>query len=713
MEFLSLQGERLAEWLGIQTVVWQALSVASRVFQGEGWVRMMLRLQDTGRSEGVSSGQVEGQVDSGGRETGWRLVAGAICGGSSDLQDPSDSAAQFGGNSDLQDPSDFAAQFEGSSDFQDQSDFAAQFGGSSDFQDQSDFAAQFGGSSDFQDQSDFAAQFGGSSAQFGGSSGSKKASGQLSSGGPVVRQVSRPAREPEDPEFPTPSVQVGGSSSSHGMQVPSFESTGFSYEDYVSVEGSLDAWPMVGTWLKVHYLLQIFSSVGEVLLEMLGLRSCSWLRVRGTSSAVRIGLYGAVVDYLRNGHEAWRYQGPQWVIAVEEFLLSGSRETGSGGAGLGPVGVPGPRVRPSGFPYVEGPPGVVSHYLWTVFMTVGSLVLDQLGDRVSSWGYLRATADGFRSSVTMALIIWLRRTHRLYTARSQETYDAAEAYMQRGEIQFPFAQLANVEPAVVEASSESEIVTGSSTTEPSIVTYSSDARSSEPSGNPVGSETPRNDTGNWEALIALMSSSVEPLEEEEEIASGSSDTPNRFRRIWSFGSGRPFCSVRTVVWLFVWVLWGCIKAAAADEGDDGLCLGSEATKGSMQQVVPVFPYATDVDLPCEDSVIGCDGSVLWEVCRCFLVVMTWELCKRLVAWIACVKRTRVETGCQTSPTSEIPMPLADSVPCRGKILFCLWRSGLKFDVELYSERIQSEFYWLLGDYLRRVEDGLVSESDSD
>ena len=35
MEILSLQGERLAEWLGIQTVVWQALSVASRVFQGK------------------------------------------------------------------------------------------------------------------------------------------------------------------------------------------------------------------------------------------------------------------------------------------------------------------------------------------------------------------------------------------------------------------------------------------------------------------------------------------------------------------------------------------------------------------------------------------------------------------------------------------------------------------------------------------------------
>ena len=417
VEFLSLQGGRLAEWLGIQTVVWRALSVASRVFQGEGWVRMMLQLQDTGRSEGVSSGQVEVQVDSGSREIGWRLVAGAICGGSSDLQDPSDSAAQFGGSSDLQDPSDFAAQFGGSSDFQDQSDFAAQFGGSS---------------------------------------SSQKGSGQLSSGGPVVRQVSRPARESGAPEIPTPSVQVGGSSSSHGMQVPSFESTGFSYEDYVSVEGSLDAWPMAGTWLKVHYLMQIFSSVGEVLLEMLGLRSRSWLLVRGTSSAVRIGLYGAVVDYLRNGHEAWRYQGPQWVIAVEEFLLSGSRVTGSGDAGLAPVGVPGPRVRPIGFPYVEGPPGVVSHYLWTVFMTVGSLVLDLLGDRVSSWGYLRATADGFRSSVTMALIVWLRRTHQLYTARSQETYDAAEAYMQRGEIQFPFAQQANVEPAVVDSESDDE-----------------------------------------------------------------------------------------------------------------------------------------------------------------------------------------------------------------------------------------------------------------
>ena len=29
-----------------------------------------------------------------------------------------------------------------------------------------------------------------------------------------------------------------------------------------------------------------------------------------------------------------------------------------------------------GFPYVEGPPGMVAHYLWRVFMLVGWCVLD-------------------------------------------------------------------------------------------------------------------------------------------------------------------------------------------------------------------------------------------------------------------------------------------------------------------------------------------------
>ena len=103
------------------------------------------------------------------------------------------------------------------------------------------------------------------------------------------------------------------------MQVSGLEQEGLCYEDYLPAEGSLENWPLVGTWVKVHFMLQLFSSVGERLLGMLGIRAHDWLVVRATSSAVRFGLYGALADWLRSGPEALRYQGAQWLSEVEGF----------------------------------------------------------------------------------------------------------------------------------------------------------------------------------------------------------------------------------------------------------------------------------------------------------------------------------------------------------------------------------------------------------
>ena len=72
-------------------------------------------------------------------------------------------------------------------------------------------------------------------------------------------------------------------------------------------------------------------------------------------------------------------------------------------------------------------------------MLVGWCVLDFLGDRVSSWGCLRGVAQGFRSSATLALTIWLRRTQHLYVATTAEVAAATEHYGQTGELVFPFA----------------------------------------------------------------------------------------------------------------------------------------------------------------------------------------------------------------------------------------------------------------------------------
>ena len=46
------------------------------------------------------------------------------------------------------------------------------------------------------------------------------------------------------------------------------------------------------------------------------------------------------------------------------------------------------------------------------------------------------------------------------------------------------------------------------------------------------------------------------------------------------------------------------------------------------------------------------------------------------------------------------------------MLFCLYRAGYPIDVSQYDEETQSGYYWLLGDYLERLERGSeVSLSD--
>ena len=94
-----------------------------------------------------------------------------------------------------------------------------------------------------------------------------------------------------------PEEEGRGSSSSHGMGGTELEDTGYYYEDYFPHEGSLAAWPLVGTWLRVHFLAQLFISTGEPLLQMLGLRTRSVLVLRETANVVRFALYGAVVDW--------------------------------------------------------------------------------------------------------------------------------------------------------------------------------------------------------------------------------------------------------------------------------------------------------------------------------------------------------------------------------------------------------------------------------
>ena len=181
-----------------------------------------------------------------------------------------------------------------------------------------------------------------------------------------------------------PGDQHGGSSSSHGMQAVSLSER--YYEDYYGDEMLMDRFPYVGSWLQRHFLLHLFSLVGEQVLWALGERSLEWFILRRVSGGVRCAVTLAVADVLRRGPFTILYSGPQGLAAVDEFIRRGEHVEDS----------------VVGFPYVEGPPGMVAHYLWRVFMLVGWCVLDFLGDRVCSWGCLRGVAQGFRSSATLA-----------------------------------------------------------------------------------------------------------------------------------------------------------------------------------------------------------------------------------------------------------------------------------------------------------------------
>ena len=357
---------------------------------------------------------------------------------------------------------------------------------------------------------------GGDQAQVGGSSEVSVLS-EVALGGRFAKAASSGAS--------ASTVQVGGSSSSHGMAALPWPEP--CYEDYYGDAMVVDRFPYVGSWRSVHFLLALFSQVGEGVLRALGECVFTWRALRVVSLGLRHGVASALVEVLRRSCWARYFEGPQWQLAVDRYMVTGRVVEGplalnASLGGQGGVSFEGPV-----FPYVEGPPGYAFHYLWRVFMLTGCLVLDFLGDRVSSWGYLRSTAEGFRSGATMAVSIWLRRTGQRYIDRylalTPTTADAVQAYMERGELQFPFAERNEQNPEgtdveddeqidergfrdhrpglvaplgglglagreLFESSSSESVDSGESTTEPSVVSVSPRSSGSERDNGSVGVE---------------------------------------------------------------------------------------------------------------------------------------------------------------------------------------------------------------------------------
>ena len=260
---------------------------------------------------------------------------------------------------------------------------------------------------------------------------------------PVLSEVAPRGRfaKAASSEVSASTVQVGGSSSSHSMAALPWPEP--CYEDYYGDAMVVARFPYVGSWRSVHLLLALFSQVGEGFLRALGECVFTWRALRVVSLGLRHGVASALVEVLHRSCWARYFEGPQWQLAVDRYMVTG-RVVGPLELNASLGGQEGVSSEGPVFPYVEGPPGYAFHYLWRVFMLTGWLVLDFLGDRVSSWGYLRSTADGFRGGTTMAVSVWLRRTGQRYIDRylapTPTTADAVQAYMERGELQFPFAE---------------------------------------------------------------------------------------------------------------------------------------------------------------------------------------------------------------------------------------------------------------------------------
>ena len=505
---------------------------------------------------------------------------------------------------------------------------------------------------------------------------------------------------------------------------------------------------------------------------MLGARDRTWFVLRVASSAVRHVFANAVAEGFRKGPHAIRFQGAQWMMAVEEYLHTGYPETDSTEVWVGAVEV---------FPYVRWAPGITVHYLWRVFAICGSRLLACLGDRVVEWGRLRSSARGFHSHVLYAVIGWLRDTGIQRVADGWCSFEAADAYILSGVRAFPFEEredaeddptiderpvrglawrpnpvlrLAPVADALLGASSSSSgSLEGdeSSTADPSV--GSVDALGSSEDGREAqlesvssrlglasGQAGPTYAADEGFLLVAYVDDVLRvplpgwTLEEVDTIVHGLQTGDwglfqQMMARAQEGSSGlssegvvpglRGFRMLTRFqgfglrgVFLIFWIIFSLLKVAVAQESgfSEAVDLWSGPKDSCELTATPAFP---DIGDPDGEQGYGCDGSVLWEIARFVSIGLIWEASRLLWnKWFRSRKLSR-DVGSQTEGDGVLCLPLGAEVRCRSRILFCLWRAGFKFEVDTYPERIQSEFYHSVGTYLSRLEDGVVSESESD
>ena len=303
------------------------VQMLARSFYQSAQIRLIGRFRDTGSQSalsGLGEGRVVFQFSPADREGVWTPLSLTM-----------DSGIQvnffvIGGSTGFQNPAD-SVEIGGSTGFQNLAD-SVEIGGSTGVQNLAD-SVEIGGSTGVQNPADFT--------EIGAGRGSASSSDLC----PNV-QVGGSASS-TDPCPPTTSFQSGGSSGSHGMAAMQGD-WGLCYEDLAEDAATQGNFPMIGTWFQTHYLVHVLSIEGERVLWFLGCRSYSWGCVRLASCYLRYSLATAVVDVLRRDiYGAW-FSGPQWLAAVEDYLVTGLPYEGDEVEGDGEAGLaPGPWVHSS------------------------------------------------------------------------------------------------------------------------------------------------------------------------------------------------------------------------------------------------------------------------------------------------------------------------------------------------------------------------------
>ena len=155
-----------------------------------------------------------------------------------------------------------------------------------------------------------------------------------------------------------------------------------------------------------------------------------------------------------------------------------------------------------------------------------------------------------------------------------------------------------------------------------------------------------------------------------------------------------------IVWLVLVIIFGLCSPVEAQEPDISVSTRSTAHENSMSQAIKIWSPPT---CPASESLrisVGIKG-LEWVSLFMFgiAVVVTWEALKR-VSCLCTKRRKTVES--QTECMNIVPLPLPDGVPCKARVLFCLWQAGFTIDVESYPESDQEEFHGLVGSYLQRL-----------